>query len=338
MTIQNRLRAIVVGVVLIFVGGTLGYHAITRGQASLLDCFYMTVISITTVGYGEVVPIENSPLGRIFTIVVIVSGMGLLTYGVSTLTAFLVEGELSAILGRRKMMKAIDKLNNHFIVVGMGATGYQVICEMDKTQRDFVVIDIDEERLRRLSEQHPFLYLVGDATDDSIFHDAGIDRAEGVVVVLPDDKDNLFVTISVRQLNPRVRIIAKGVESHARGKLIKAGADSVVSPNLIGGLRMVSEMIRPAAVGFLDLMLRDSQHTVRIEDVTVSDRSALCGRNLRDSGIRQQYGLLVMATRPEGQLQFDYNPGPETILQGGMDVVVLGDVEGVKNLRAVCTP
>ena len=333
MAIQNRLMVIALGVLLVLAVGTFGYHMISGGQASLLDCFYMTVISITTVGFGEVVSPARSPVGRLFTIGLIIIGMGLLTYGFSTLTAFLVEGELSAILGRRRMMKAIDKLNNHFIVVGIGTTGYHVVCELLRTKRDFVAIDRDEERLTRLVAQMPFLYLVGDATEDSILRDAGVERAAGVVTALPEDKENLFVTISVRQLNPRARIIAKGIEAAARDKLLKAGADSVVSPNLIGGLRMVSEMVRPAAVGFLDLMLRDSEQTVRVEDVKLALGCEFCGKTLKDSGIRQRFNLLVMATRREGEEGFEYNPSPNTVLEAGMEIVVLGDVEGIHELR-----
>lgn len=337
MSIQSRLRAIVGAVLLVIISGMLGFHFISRGETSFIDCLYMTIITITTVGFGDTyVKYAHEPIGRIFTMLLLITGMGLLTYGVSTMTAFFVEGELSALLWRRKMLKAIEKMKGHFIVVGVGNTGMHVMQEMQKTGREFIAIDRDGERMRKLAEQTPFVYLTGDATDDKVLMDARIESAHGLVSALPDDKDNLFVTLSARQLNPNLRIIAKGVDAHARNKLMKAGADSVVSPNLIGGLRMVSEMIRPAAVGFLDRMLRDTQHTVRIEDVKISEQSPLCGKTLREAAIPHKFGLLVMATRESGSETFNYAPGPDTRLTVGMDIVLLGEVDGLKQLRDVC--
>ncbi len=338
MSIQSRLRAIVGAVLLVIISGMLGFHLISRGETSFIDCLYMTIITITTVGFGDdYVKYAHQPFGRVFIMLLLITGMGLLTYGVSTMTAFFVEGELSALLWRRKMLKTIEKMKGHFIVVGVGNTGLYVMQEMQKTGREFIAIDRDGERMRKLAEQNPFVYLAGDATDDKLLLDACIERAHGLVTALPDDKDNLFVTLSARQLNPNLRIIAKGVDSHARNKLMKAGADSVVSPNLIGGLRMVSEMIRPAAVGFLDMMLRDTQHTVRIEDVKISEQSPLCGKTLREAAIPQKFSLLVMATREMGSDTFNYAPGPEVRLTVGMDIVLLGEVGGLKQLRDVCS-
>lgn len=336
LTIQQRLRAIGGAVLLVIVSGTIGYHFISRGESSLIDCLYMTIITITTVGFGEIAPAHPTPASRVFTMILLIIGMGLLTYGVSTMTAFFVEGELTALLWRRKMTKVIGSMKDHYIVVGVGDTGVHVIEEMTKTGWDFVAIDIDGERFKRLAEQTSIVCLVGDATDDRVLAEAAIDRAQGLVSVLPDDKDNLFVTISARQLNPNLRIVAKGVAPHSRDKLLKAGADSVVSPNLIGGLRMVSEMIRPTVVGFLDMMLRDTQKTIRIEEVRLSHHCHIIGKTLRDAAIRQHFNVLVMAIQDPDSDHFQYTPDPDTHLELGMVLVVLGNVDGVNKLRTAC--
>lgn len=233
------------------------------------------------------------------------------------------------------MTKGIEQLRGHVVVCGVGATGAHILEELVATQTPFVAIDRDRQRLQRLDEDFPELelhYVVGDATDDHVLEEAGITRARGIIAALHDDKDNLFVTVTARALNPGARIVAKSVESSADNKLRRAGADAVVSPNRIGGMRLVSEMVRPVVVQFLDLMLRDKQKSLRIEELPIPDHSSLVGSELRKTDIRRKSNVLVIAVRtPDGA--FHYNPGPETTLRRGMVLVVLGETEQVIRLR-----
>ncbi len=250
-------RRIIIGVLLllfILAFGTTGYWIIS---GNLLDAVYMTVITAATVGYGEVIDLAHNPAGRIFTIVFIILSLGVIAVVTSMLAASILEIELSGFLRRRKMNKEIDKLGNHYIICGAGETGIHIIQELSKTMKSFVVVERNQERLDKLSATIPgLIYLAGDATDDEVLLAAGVERAQGVFAVLPADKDNLYITVMTKQYNKNARIVALGIEDKAVSKLKTAGADSVISASVIGGLRIASEMIRPSAVKFLDTMLR----------------------------------------------------------------------------------
>lgn len=316
--------------------GTVVYHQLGRGEWGLVDCLYMTVITIASVGFGEVLPgFDAVPGARLFTIGLIILGSGTVVYFVSTLTAFIVEGDLLGVLRGNRMQKRIDQLGNHIIVCGGGATGVHVLQELEAVGDSFVVVDRDESRLVKLGEEieGELLYVVGDATDDHVLEQAGVERARGLIAAVHDDKDNLFVTMSARALNPKVRIIAKAVEQSAEAKMRRAGADAVVSPNRIGGMRMVSEMIRPVVVKFLDEMLRDREHNLRVEEITLPASCAVVGAKLRDTAIREATDALVIALRtPEGS--FLYNPSPNHVLTEGMTLVVLAHALDAKRLRS----
>lgn len=315
--------------------GTLGYHYMGDGRWTLFDCFYMSVVTLSTVGFAETLPGMNEvPGARGFTVLLIVLGSGTLLYFVSTFTAFVVEGDLLGVLKRRRMNKRIEKLEGHVVVCGVGSTGAHIVDELVATRTPFVAIDSESERLRRLDEEteQPLHYVVGDATDDAVLLEAGLDRARGIIAALHDDKDNLFVTVTARALAPNARIVAKAVEASAIDKLHRAGADSVVSPNRIGGMRLVSEMIRPAVVQFLDLMLRDKQRNLRLEELEIPSDSSMVGVALRDTDIRQKTDALVIAVRAvDGK--FLYNPPPDTELTAGMKLVVLAETDKIIRLR-----
>ena len=314
--------------------GTLGYYFLSKCEESLWNCLYMTVITLSTVGFGEIVDMEHLPHGRGFTMVLIVFGMGVMLYAVSTVTAFIVEGTLRNVLWRRRMTKLIAKLSDHFIVCGAGETARYIISELAKTRRPFVVIEHDRDRLDQLCEDFPGApFVEGDAHDDETLCEAGIARARGLITVLPNDKDNLFVTVTAKQLNPGIRIVAKGVQSTAREKLMRAGADSVVAPNSIGGLRMVSEMVRPSVVSFLDLMLRDKDKDMRIEEATLAPDCELAGKTLDEADLCHRIRTTILALRPAGEDRFVYSPVPEDTLAAGMTLVALGDVSAIVALR-----
>jgi len=322
--------------ILVVVWGTLGYWIIGRVEGHhwrAFDCLYMTIITLTTVGYGEALDLSRSTAGRVYTIVLLLIGCGIVLYCFSTITAFFVEGNLSEIFWRRKMERAIDALQHHYIVCGAGETGIHVVEELYRTQRPFVVVERDPERVEALQQRREVLVCEGDAEDSKTLLAAGIKRARGLVAALPEDKDNIFVVITARQLNPNLRIIAKGILPESREKLLRAGADAVVSPNFIGGLRLASELIRPRVVSFLDTMLRDRARVIRVEEVTLPSGSPLAGKKIRDSRIYERTGLLVVAMQYEGEETFIYNPGPEAELRPGCTLIVLGEMNQVQRLR-----
>jgi voltage-gated potassium channel len=332
MELSRRLLVALALLAIILLVGTVGYKFLVGG--TWLDGLYMTVITLSTVGYGEVVPgLEESPGGRIFTIGLIFFGAGLLLYVISTTTAFFVEGKLTDILRRRKMEREIEKLSDHTIVCGAGTTGIHVIEELTKVGEAFVVIESDPERLKKVLPQTTFLYCQGDATSDEVLLKAGIERARGLVTVLSNDKDNLFVTITARQLNPGARIVARGVEPSIRQRIRQAGADAVVFPNQIGGLRLVSELIRPHVVGFLDRMLRPGREAWRIEEVAVAEGSPSVGKTLGSLEIEKRVGLPVLALTEDEGRKVTYYPTHDTVLPSEARLVVLAERTQVDKLR-----
>jgi voltage-gated potassium channel len=344
--LRERIVVASIALVAIFLIGTFGYWTLGtvylgRHAWDLGECAYMTVITITTVGFGELPHLARVPGGRAFTAIVLLSGLGVALYFVSALTTYFIEGEFSKARMRAKMTRALEHISDHLIVCGAGTTGGHVVEELVTTRWPGVAIDRNPERLDRLQSLTTSLLptVVGDATEDATLEQAGIRRARGIVAALTDDKDNLFIVVSARQLNPSLRIIAKGVDVTAAEKLKRAGADSVVNPAFIGGVRMVSEMIRPQVVEFLDLMLRDKDKNLRIEEVVVPTGSPLVGKPIYEAQIRQYTNLLVVAVRepPLGPTQpgrFIYNPGPETLLAENMALIVLGETDHVHKLRS----
>lgn len=312
--------------------GTAGYKILGGPEWSFLDSLYMTIITLTSVGFGEIQDLSDYPYARILTIFIILFGMGSILFVVSTITGFIVEGELSNVFGRRKMLKEISSLKNHFIVCGIGNTGYVVVKELIQTKRDFVVVDTDLNELEKLSETDKILYINDDATNDAALVNAGIHEAHGLITILPDDKDNLFVTLTAKQLNPNLRIVSKGVEEHTIKKLKLAGAASVVMPSFIGGLRMVSELIRPAAVSFLDKMLRTQKgKSYRIEEISIPPKSQYIGKTLSQANLLKGTRVLIVAMKgKEGD--FTYNPDDKSIITDGTVIVILGESTETKKV------
>lgn len=328
------LAAMTLGIVMVV--GASGYHLLGAGEWSWGDCLYMTVITLSTVGYGEVLHgMEATPFGRVWTVGLILLGSGTLLYFISTLTAFIVEGDLQGAIRRRRMQKRISNLSGHIIVCGVGNTGIHVVSELLATETPFVIVDTDPARLVKTAEDFgadKVHYVLGDASDDDVLRAAGVERCRGVVAALHDDKDNLFITVTARALNPKARIVAKAVEGPSEPKLRRAGADAVVSTNFIGGMRLVSEMVRPRVVEFLDQMLRDKEKNLRIEEVTIPEGSPLVGLAIRDSAIRKAADVLVIAVRlPDGTIS--HNPRPDLVLSANLTLIVLAMSREVALLR-----
>jgi voltage-gated potassium channel len=326
--------ALLVSLVLV---GSIGYYALGAGRWTFGDCLYMTVITLSTVGFGELSRMSEVQGARALTIVLIVGGIGTLAYVQANVTALLVEGAIGQAYRRNRMRKKIEQLTQHVVVAGSGSTGKHVIEELIATKTPFVVIERNHEHIQRVSEtmmNGELLYVQGDATEDHALIEAGVERAAGVVAALTHDKDNLFVTLSARSLNATARIVAKVTEDESAPKMLKAGATSVVSPTQIGGRRMASELIRPEVTEFLDQMLHDKDKSLRLEEITIPKTSPYVGHALRDAPIRRETNLLVIAVRQPTR-EFVYNPDPDFVLAAGMTLVVMGAADGVKKLRAL---
>lgn len=308
--------------------GTSGYMLIEDG--SFLDSLYMSVITITTVGYGEIIPL--SPAGRAFTICLILVGVGFVLYLVGEVTESMVEGGLRKIMGRNNMEKRVAALKDHYIVCGFGRIG-KVICKNFKENKlPFVVVESDPEEVRKIDELG-YLALPGNASSDEMLLKAGIKHAKGLIAVVSSDAENVYIILSAKGLNPDLFIMARS--SGAEGsetKLLRAGADKVISPYFIGACRMAQLVVRPTVVDFLDLTVHGGELGLRLEELRVSEHSALAGKRLMDSGLRKEYDLIVVAIkREQGEMQF--NPKPQTLILPGDILVVLGEHEHIAALE-----
>lgn len=316
-------------IITIFVIGVSGYSLIESW--GFVDSLYMTTITLTTVGFSEVHPLSTH--GRFFTMFLIIAGLSISGYSLSIVVAFIVEGDLGRLIKGRKMEKLIQKLTNHYILCGAGETGRCIIDEFVKTKTPFVVIDYDKEKIAYINSNYKIPTITGDATKDAILRSAGIERAQGLISALHSDRDNVFVVLTARAINERIRIVSRVVEPESEHKIRMAGADNIVSPNYIGGLRMASLMIRPAVVSFLDVMMRDQTSTMRLEEIVLPKKSHLVGLTLRESDIGRRIGLIVIAIKSDSSDRYVYNPKPDTQLQVGDTFVVMGDVDQITSLR-----
>jgi voltage-gated potassium channel len=333
MSIKNRLYLLLFAIFLVIMTGSIGYYILFGGEPKFIDCIYMTVITLTSVGYGEVLEITGNVSAEIFTMVLITFGMGIILYGISTLTAIIIEGELSGIMRKRKMEKQIEKLKDHYIVCGGGETGVPLISELAKNHETCVLVEFDEDKIKRCESIDNFFHVNGDATDDENLIKAGISRAAGIIITLPSDKDNIYITMTARMLNKKMRIITRLINPKLEPKLKKAGADKVVSPNIIGAMRMASEMIRPAAVDFLDRMLRSGQGDLRIHQIAITESSGSIGKKISESGLKDRFDLLVLGAKHEDSKDIEFNPPQNRILEKGMTLIVMGDVDNIIKSR-----
>ncbi len=328
--LAQRLITAAIAMALLISSGTLGYYLIGDGKWKLIDCLYMTVLSITTVGYGEIIPIDKVPSGRPFTILLLIMGVAVNAYFISTITAFFLSEEFEGLWWRKNMERLISKMNNHIIVCGGGETGIHVLKELNSSGREFVLIDDNIERARGLQEiLGRFPIVIGDATEEKTLQKAGISKAYGLVCALPTDKDNLFVTITARNMNPNLKIVSKGIEINAIDKLRRAGADRVVSPNYIGGVRIAAEMLRPHVVQFLDLVSQKNELDLLLEEVVLSNNSPYCGKKLYETDLRKRE-ILVLAIRSPTDNKWIYNPPPNYELKSGATLIILGKSSSIK--------
>ena len=336
MDIRRRLAAALLIVLIFIFAAVAGYRLLGGSDIGFLQALYMAVITLAGVGYGEIVDTSRIPALRIFNIFVVLFGVTITVYMFSVVTAFLVEGEITNIFWRRKMLKRIQALKNHFIVCGLGDTGRFAVEELHKTGTPYVVIEHTEENIKKLQEHDPgfkeVLSVIGDATDENMLDQAGIERAKGLIASLASDKDNLVITVVARQKNPHIRIIARCTEQRFADRLEKAGANSTVSPNRIGGMRMASEALRPHVVGFLDIMLKEHGRTLRIEEIDIPSNSPWVGSTLHHVDLRHKFNLLPLAIKHEDG-SFLPNPPDNHTVAAGIVIIVMGDVAELKRAR-----
>ncbi len=303
-------------VLFILLLGTLGYRWL-EGYP-WMDALYMTVITLSTVGFGEVHPL--TPAGRAFTMGLIVLGVGTAAYLFTTLTDYIVSGELEGTLERRRRMARLQKLNQHYVICGFGPVGQQVAAELASLNLPFVVLERDPERLAR-ARRCGYLVVEGDPTEDEVLEAAQVRRARGLVAVLDTDADNLFLALTARTLNPDLFIVAQAVSEATENKLYKAGADRVVSPYAMAGHRITSVLIRPYVVTFLDAALRSESLEMWLEEVRVSEDSPLVGKSLAEADIRARTGANVLAIA-RGREHIDWSPSLR--IQPNDVLIVLG--------------
>jgi voltage-gated potassium channel len=301
-------------------------------EVTLLDAIYMAVITITTVGYGEIVDTSHNPGLRLFNIFFVLVGIGIMLYVFSASTAFVVEGEINHMFWRRRMQKLIRDMRDHLIICGAGETGTYLVKELLKTGNVFVVIDQDQERLEKIGQLGEVPVLKGDGGDEKVLTEARIQEARGLASVLPEDKDNLLTTVTAHHLNPRLRIVARCEEASMVEKLLRHGANAAISPSMIGGMRLASELIRPGVVNFLDLMLRDHSGTIRVEEILLGEDSPWIGKKLKDLDLRGRHDLLPMAIRKSGG-DIRFNPRDDTVVGPGDTLVVMGNVSDAWKAR-----
>jgi voltage-gated potassium channel len=308
--------------------GTIGYKIIGGAQATWIDCFYMTFITVATIGYGETVDLSQHPGGRLFTVGVAFVGIAAMTYMFSVLTAWMLESDLNQTLRRRRMQKQIDKLDDHYIVCGIGRVGTNVAGELFKTLRAYVVIEESAPAIESYREHHEqVLFLHGDAADDDMLRAAGIDHAAGVFAVTGDDSKNIVIALSAKQLNPMVRVVARVHDIRNGDKARRAGADEIVSPDFTGGMRIASAMIRPHVVNFMDQMLRQDDG-LRVEEVMVPEQF-----RPRTLGMLklQSRDYVLMAMHESGRWVF--NPEESHEIRAGHALIVMATPQGRARLE-----
>lgn len=320
----RRVRFVIAAglILLLFVVGTIGY-TVLEGW-TVLDALYMTMITLTTIGFGETNELSNT--GRIFTLALISASFIIYGYSLSQLTAFLFEGEIRQAIEGHRMERKIKRLRDHIILCGCGSTGIHIAMEFLRAEADFVIVDPIDAHIKELIETHgDVLHLAGDATNDEVLRIAGIDHARGLVAAVSNDKDNVFIVLTARSLNPNIRIVSRLIEDENYDKLRRAGADDVISPNIMGGQRMASVMLRPTTVSLMDELMRVPDQSLSIEEVLVEDIPAILDKSLGEANIAHLTdGLLVVAI-VEIDKGYTFNPGAKTMLRRGDVLIVMGN-------------
>ncbi len=325
---NEKIRLVLMILTSLIIVGTIGYTYFL--DVSVLDALYMTVITISTVGYTEVG--EMNDQAKIFSMLIIFIGLGTVGYGFTKVVSLFMEGTFRDTWRRKKMDRRIEELKDHYILCGAGETGQSVIDQFQKRNVPFVVIDQRERIVQSLMDDG-VLVIQGDGTHEDSLEKANIKNAKGLISALSDDADNVFAVLTARQMNENLYIVSRAVERNSIEKLKKAGANNTISPNEIGGMRMASFVTRPAIISFLDIITRAGDVILDLEDVVICDQSSLKGQTLKEAKIPERTGLIVLALQKKGEPAPLLNPSYDEILEEGDAMIVLGQEEQVNSLR-----
>src|SRR5215471_16439741 len=330
---MNRLarRFLILGVALLvtLATGTIGFAWIDGFP--LFDAFYMTLITMTTVGYSEIHPLSHA--GRIFNSFLIIFGVTTIFIGIGAMTQTIIELEFGDAIGKRRNKRMIDKLRDHFIICGFGRVGRGAASELQRAGVPFVVVDIDPERVERAMSLG-MLAVAADSTRDDTLREVGIERARGLVAALATDADNLFVLLSAKGLNPHIYVAARAAEEGSEEKMRRAGADAVFAPYAITGHRLAQALLRPHVVQFLDFTTKDIGMDIALEQVRVSEASEMVSKTILQMQLGRNLGVIVMAIRSaDGKMTF--NPSADTAVRGGDYLIVMGRPENLRSLEAL---
>ncbi|MDI6799228.1 MAG: potassium channel protein [Actinomycetota bacterium] len=318
LTVLSKLKLALVLIASILLTGVIGFSYIEGWP--ILDSFYMTLITITTVGFDEVRPLSAS--GKLFTIFLIIAGVGTVLYAFSLIVEFFIEGHLGGLMGERKMKKRIDALDSHYILCGLGRVGQQVAKEFLNLKIPFVVIDRDHGSIENFRSQD-LLFIEGDATEDRILEEAGITRATGLIAALNDDADNVYVVLTSKSFNQDLFIVARSSSEGSELKLKKAGATKVISPAVIGGRRMASYITRPVACDYLDIITQGQNIEFQLAEFKVDVNSQVANKAINELDIRgKTLGAMILAIN-QGE-NFNTNPMPSTKIQSGDVLIAIG--------------
>jgi voltage-gated potassium channel len=329
LTDHNKagLRRSLILLVLVVLGGTLGYVLIEGWTP--WDALYMTVISVTTVGYKEIHPLSRK--GELFTMIVLTVGVATVLYTFSFLMARLVEGDLESRWVRRRRERMLDELTDHFIICGFGRMGFIIPQEFMRQNVPFVIIERSPERMQQAIEAG-FLAVEADASSELVLKKVRIDHARGFIAAVSTDAENVYAVLTARLLKPDLYIIGRAETDDARAKLIRAGADRVVSPFQIGGLQLAQTALRPAVVDFVQIATSSENIELNMEQVEIHEGSPLAGRSIVDANLRQRFGVGVVGI-PRADGKMDFNPAPDTTMRAGDHLVVLGHLDKLRELE-----
>lgn len=331
LTPEQRLRIALCGIFGVLMAGVAGYVLIEGWP--LLDALYMTVITVATVGYKEVKPLSTG--GMWFTMGLIVVGVGLVFYSLGTVLEMMIEGGLRDILGRRRVEREIKTLRDHYIVCGYGRMGSVVAGELQKRKLPFVIVDNDPAVVQT-AQGRGILAIQGSAGDEEILRRVNIDRARGLVAVAASDAENLFITITARSLNKKLFITSRAETQGAEHKMSMVGADKVVSPYMIGAYRLVSALLQPAVAHFIELSSLEREMDVRLEEISVSEKSSLDGKLLKETPIRSKLGIIVIGIeKKDGKMLF--NPPSDQVIQSGDKLITIGNPDQTEELIGMAT-
>ena len=330
MVFTSKIKFALIILLTIFVIGTIGFHFIEGW--SLLDSFYASITTLSTVGYGDFAP--ETAAGKLFAVFIIIFGVGMMFYSLVLVAETFIDARLRSLLGRGKLEKTIEKMHNHYIICGGGRIGFLICRELIAGKMPCLVIDNNPEVIQKAQDEG-FICLRGDATQDKVLIKAGIKRAKGIVCVLPSDAENLYVILTAKDLNQPIHIISRSEEEASEHRLLRAGADRVMSPYTLGGVRMAMAILRPAMLDFIEITTRQQSLELRMEEIAICKGSPFIAHSLEDSGIRKRYGLIIVAVKKDsGKMIF--NPMANYIIAEGDRLIAMGEDENVKQFAESC--